>query len=297
MRVLVTGSEGFVAHYLIEKLKEADHEVSGFDMALNVNQDIRQYDAIRATLDKVQPDWIFHLAALAYVPESTTDARRGFNVNTLGTINLMEALRQSGSDARVLVSGTVEEYGYEGHQSVVTETTNPRPQTLYGVSKLAAALSALNYGTQFGMPVVVTRAANHTGPGHNRIYAVPAFARRVALAEKYGDIVTHGNLEATRYYLDVRDVVNAYMLAIKLEPGLYNIASNESVTLYSVLDTLCGLAKTDVITQPTGTLYRNINTNVPIISDAKFRAATDWEPRISLDSTLEDTLNFWRRHV
>lgn len=297
MRVLVTGSEGFVAHYLIDRLKENDHEVSGFDTASSINQDVRQYDAIRATLDKVQPDWIFHLAALAYVPESTTDARRGFSVNTLGTINLFEALRQSGSDARVLVSGTVEEYGYEGHEEVVTEGTNPRPQTLYGVSKLAAALSALNYGQQFGIPTVVTRAANHTGPGHNRIYAVPAFARRVALAEKYGNVVTHGNLEATRYYLDVRDVVDAYLMAINLEPGIYNVVSDDSVTLYSVLETLCDLAKTDVITQPTGTLYRAINTNVPVISDVKFRDATNWRPMINLGDTLLDTLNFWRRHV
>lgn len=297
MKVLVTGSEGFVAHYLIDRLKADDHEVSGFDTAANINQDIRQYDAIRATLDKAQPDWIFHLAALAYVPESTTDARRGFTVNTLGTINLFEALRQSGADPRVLVSGTVEEYGYEGHEGLVDETTNPRPQTLYGVSKLAATLSALNYGQQFGIPTVVTRAANHTGPGHNRIYAVPAFARRVALAEKYGDTVSHGNLEATRYYLDVRDVVEAYLKAINLEPGIYNITPAKSVTLESVLDTLVGFAKTKVTTKPTGTLYRSLNLNVPTISSAKFRAATDWHPVIDLGDTLLDTLNFWRRHV
>lgn len=297
MRVLVTGSEGFVAGYLIERLKESDHEVSGFDIANNINQDMRQYDSIRAMLDKVQPDWIFHLAACAYVPESTTDARRSFNVNTLGTINLMEALRQSGADPRVLVAGTVEEYGYQGHEGVVDESTNARPQTLYGISKLAASLSALNYGQQYGIPTVVTRAVNHTGPGHNRIYAVPAFARRVALAEKYGDVVTHGNLSATRYYLDVRDVVDAYMLAIKLEPGLYNVTSDAPVVMEHVLDTLCGVGKTEIVRLPTETLYRTLNSNVPVISDGKFRKATNWRPMIDLSDTLQDTLNFWRRHV
>lgn len=297
MRVLVTGSEGFVGTHLIDRLKQEDHEVSGFDITQNINQDIRQYDAIRATLDKVQPDWIFHLAACAYVPESTTDARRSFNVNTLGTINLMEALRQSGSDARVLVSGTVEEYGYEGHEGIVDENTNPRPQTLYGVSKLAAALSALNYGQQYGIPTVVTRAANHTGPGHNRIYAVPAFARRVALAEKYGDPVTHGNLKATRYYLDVRDVVNAYLKAIHLEPGIYNVTPATSVTLEYIMNWLVVLAKKEFELRDTGTLYRSLNNKVPTISSAKFRAATDWRPTIELSDTLQDTLNFWRRHV
>lgn len=297
MKVLITGSEGFVGHYLTEALVEAKHEVYGFDAAINNNHDVRQYESIRSYLDWVQPDMIFHLAACAYVPESTSDARRGFNVNTMGTINLMEALRQTGSDAKVLVSGTSEEYGYEGHEGIVDEYTNPRPQTLYGISKLAATLSALNYGERYGIHTVVTRAANHTGPGHNRIYAVPAFARRVALAEKYGDSVNHGNLTSTRYYLDVRDVVEAYMKAIHLDPGIYNVTPAKAVSLQNVLDILVGMAKEKITLNPEAALYRTVNSNVPTIASTKFRNISGWKPKINLETTLEDTLNYWRRHV
>jgi GDP-4-dehydro-6-deoxy-D-mannose reductase len=298
MRVLVTGGSGFVGTHLRDALIKAGPEVFYFDQVSNPTDDIRDYDAIRRAVDHVQPDYVYHLAALAYVPESTSDVRRAFNVNTLGTINLMEALRQAGSDARVLVSGTSEEYGLDhGDSELITEESTPRPSSLYGISKLSAGLAALNFGQRYGIPVVVTRTVNHTGPGHSRTYAVPAFARRVALAEKYGGVVTHGNLEATRYYLDVRDVVRAYMLAIGLDAGIYNISPATKVTMEDILGTLVSMAKTDVVTEPNPALYRSAGMDVPTISSAKFRAATDWKPEIALRDTLSEVLDYWRRHV
>jgi len=298
VRVLVTGGSGFVGTHLRDALIRAGHEVFSFDQTNSPTDDIRDYYAIRRAVDHVQPDYVYHLAALAYVPESTSDTRRAFNINTLGTINLMEALRQAGSDARVLVTGTSEEYGLDHEEGVlITEESTPRPTSLYGISKLSAGLAAINYGEKYGIPVVVTRAVNHTGPGHSRTYAVPAFARRVALAEKYGGTVTHGNLDATRYYLDVRDVIRAYMLAIDLDRGIYNISPGAKLTMKKILLDLVAMAKEDVKAEPNPALYRTAGVDVPTISSTKFRSATDWRAEIPLSDTLKEVLDYWRRHV
>src|SRR5262245_25557815 len=215
--VLVTGSQGFVGTYLREALSNRDCDIWDFD--LKFGQDIREYEQIREAVDTTDPDYIYHLAAQPYVPESTSDIRRGYNVNVLGTLNLLEAVRHTGCNARILISGTTEEYGYDGH-AFVTEDTVPAPTTPYGASKLAAGNLGLVYARLYGIPVVVTRACNHTGPRHSRSYAVPSFAKRVAEVE-VGRIpsVRHGNLGSRRYYLDVRDVVEAYLKAIELDPG------------------------------------------------------------------------------
>jgi GDP-4-dehydro-6-deoxy-D-mannose reductase len=298
VRVLITGANGFVGRHLARHLEVVGgHEVDWFDVSRDADDDIRDYDSVRRAIDRVQPDYVYHLAALAYVPESTTDTRRAFNINTLGTINLMEAIRQAGSDARVLVTGTSEEYGYDGHEGPITEDTRPRPTSLYGVSKLAAGLSALNYGERYGIPVVVTRTTNHTGPGQQRTYAVSAFARRVALAEKTGAPVRHGNLDAVRSYLDVHDVVDAYVRAIELPSAVYNVSTETSVTMRSILASLVAMADGPVVLDSAETLFRSANAVAPVVSSARFRGLTGWSPVVPFDETLSTTLDYWRANV
>lgn len=294
--ILITGSAGFVAPYLLDELKEHfDGKVYGFD--LKTRSDLRDYEAIRTAIDEVRPDYIYHLAAQAYVPEGTTNPQRAFEVNTLGTLNLLEAVRQSGLQPRILVAGTSEEYGYD-RGDVLSEAAQCRPTTPYGVSKLAATNLAMVYARMYGMNVVATRAFNHTGPMHPPIYAIPSFAKRVAEVEAGRlKVVRHGNLEAIRNYTDVRDVVRAYRLAIELDPGIYNVCSSASVALKDVLETLARLADVEIPTEVDPALYRPGKSEFPPCSAAKLYEATGWKPEIPIEKTLEDTLNYWREQL
>ena len=297
-RALITGDAGFVGQHLTAHLaadKATAWRIRGFD--LQNGHDLRDYEQVRSCIEQWQPDYVFHLAAQAYVAEGNTSPRRAVDVNAVGALNLLEAVRNTGSRARILIAGTSEEYGYEDQPGpTVTELSPSRPATPYGVSKLAASTMGLAYARQHGLHVVVTRAFNHTGPGRPSQYADSAFARRVVDAERgHAGEVVHGNLDAVRNYSDVRDIVRAYRLAIDLPPDVYNLCSDYNVTMKWVLDTLISYAGVPVQTRLDDALYRPSGSQVfwpP--SAAKFRAATGWQPRIRLEQTLRDVLTYWR---
>jgi len=301
---LITGHLGFVGRHLSEYLADT-LKVETWGYSLTHGQDVRDYESLRLAVERSDPDWVFHLAAQAYVPESTTDPHRAVGVNICGTLNLLEAIRHTGCRARVLIAGTSEEYGYDHPEgTVLTEDSPNRPTTIYGVSKLAAGQAALTYARTYSIPVVVTRTWNHTGPGQTSNYAVPSFARKIVEIEAgKRSVLTHGNLEAVRHYLDVRDVVRAYTEAIQLESGVYNICGPASNTMQmkGILAQLVGRASQQVVTQADAGLYRpgmQTGSSVfPTPNCDKLVNATGWQARFSLPLTLSDTLNYWRERV
>jgi GDP-4-dehydro-6-deoxy-D-mannose reductase len=148
----------------------------------------------------------------------------------------------------------------------------------------------------YGMPVVCTRAWNHFGPGTSSIYATSAFAKRVALAEKNGLPVTHGNLEAIRNYSDVRDIVDAYISLIG-KNGIFNLASERNASIQEVLNILIGMSKSKINLDGNPNLFRAQSNKFPTPSTDKVFKEIGWKTKIELETTLEETLNYWRRNV
>jgi GDP-4-dehydro-6-deoxy-D-mannose reductase len=300
LKVLITGSNGFVGQHLVRELENSVspkgmYVVTEFDLAFE--QDIRDFEQIRTKVDEVQPDLIFHLAAQAFVPESTMNPKRGFETNLIGTLNVLEAVRQTGMHSRILIAGTSEEYGYDRDDDELTEESVAQPTTPYGVSKLAATTLSQTYNRIYGLNVVATRAWNHIGPGASPSYAVSAFAKRVAEAEKYGTPVNHGNLDAKRNYTDVRDIVKAYTKAVFLDPGIYNLCSDITVSAAKVLEHYVEFASTPIETIENTFLYRSSSDKFPRPNCEKFKKLTSWAPQIDIKETLLDTLNYWREIV
>mgnify|MGYP000391296928 CR=1 FL=1 len=304
MRVLITGHTGFVGKHLAALVADEGHAVSG--LSLTTGCDIRDYEHVRELVEAYEPDEIHHLAAQAYVPEANTDPRRGFDVNLIGTLNLLEAVRHTGCRARVHIAGTSEEYGYDYGGSILNEATACRPTSVYGVTKLAAGQLGLAYSRIYGIPVVHTRAFNHTGPGHQARYAIPSFARQIALAEqavaegRSRPPITHGNLHAVRDYTDVRDVVRAYRVAIRQNPGVYNVCTSHTRSLSSILDGLISLSDTPMVAVPDEALYRpGMETgDAPLFypqADKLINAG--WQPQIKWHRTLADILGYWRESL
>ena len=297
LKVLITGGNGFVGRHLQNSLRntvsqKGEYTISIFD--LSMGDDVRNFESIRTRVDQFQPDYIFHLAAQAYVPESTMNPRRGFETNLIGTLNILESVRQTGMHSRILVSGTSEEYGYDRDDSELTEESVAKPTTPYGVSKLAATTLCSTYSRIYGTNIVVTRAWNHIGPGASPSYAVSAFSKRVAEAEKFGTSIVHGNLDAIRNYTDVRDIVKAYLLAIELDSGIYNLSGQKTIATKEILNELVKLARCEVTLEENIHLYRAMSNKFPKPNSEKFSAITGWKPEISLEETLKDCLDYWR---
>jgi GDP-4-dehydro-6-deoxy-D-mannose reductase len=291
-KAIVIGSEGFVGRHLSDYLLANGWEAKGFN--LRHGQNILNYEQVRNILDIERPDVIFHLAAQAYVPESFIDPKRAFEVNTIGSLNLLQAIRQLGLKTTVHLAGTSEEYG----DGDVNEESKLQPKSPYAISKVAMDYLGQLYNNAYNMHVVVTRAFNHTGPGRGEQYAESSFAKQIIEA-KMGRVtkVEHGNLESVRVYTDVRDIVRAYVMAIDLPSGVYNISSSRAVTMQQVMDILISKSGIEIETCINQSLCRPADFSFKVPDCKKFRDATGWEPEISLQDTLGDLLDYWQEKL
>ncbi len=247
-------------------------------------------------VDAAAPDAIVHLAGQAFVPQSVADPLETLAVNAGGTAHVLEAARayrdRMRAPLRVLVVSSAEVYGIQRPDRMpLGETAAVQPANAYAASKLAAEAYAQAWQRSYGLDVVVARPFNHIGPGQDERFVVASFARQLAKIAAGAPAVMHvGNLEAQRDFLDVRDVVEAYLLLIANgRPGdVYNISSGRTVAIREVLRQLITIARVPVEVRDDPERMRS--SDLPILSgDAtKLRAATGWEPHYSLAASLRD---------
>lgn len=312
MRCLITGISGFVGSHLAEALLKESCDVYGLiryrSKLDNIQHiipklhleygDIRDAHSIEYVLKKVKPDYIFHLAAQSFVPQSWTAPLDTMDTNLKGTINLYEAVRKLGLDCVIHFAGSSEEYGLvRENETPITEDNALRPMSPYGVSKVAGDKLSCQYVYSYGMKIVVTRAFNHEGPRRGEMFVTSTFAKQIAGIENGAKAVINvGNLKAQRDFTDVRDMVKAYILSVqKCQYGTpYNICSGKAITIESLLNRL--LSMTNVCVQVVEDKERMRPSDVPILLGdcSLFKNDTGWERSHSLDDTLEDLLDYWR---
>lgn len=300
MRVLITGSAGFVGAYLIKELQASGHSVVGFDRvssphlssADQCEGSIEDESALTQWISQQKPDACVHLAGMAFVPTAWDQPQQAMNVNVNGTLNVLTAFHAAQPQARVLVVTSSEVYGREDRREPVLEDDALLPSSLYGVSKAAADLSSLMFGRHHGMCVMTARPQNHIGPGQSERFAMPSFARQIAELVRQGSpngTLRTGNLEARRDFTDVRDVARAYRLL--LESGkagdAYNIASGQMIAIQDMLDELCRHAKISPTIEVDPKLYRPAD-RPPQLSIEKISSHVGWHPEIPLSQTLKD---------
>ncbi len=288
MRALVTGASGFVGRFLVEHLEDVGDEVTAVDSRSGV--DVTDADSVHAILDANRPDVVYHLAALSHVGESWSAPAEVFRVNAGGTLTVLRAATDY-EVARVVVVASADAYG--AVDGVITEDTPLRPLTPYGASKAAADLLALQAHLGDGLATIRVRAFNHTGPGQQDRFLVPALARRIAEAEAAdANEIRVGSLDAVRDLSDVRDVVAAYrLLAVEGTPGdAYNVCSGHGIRVAEVVERL--LARSErplrVIVDPE--LVRPVEVPRLVGDPTKLQRDTGWRPHHDLDSTLDAVL-------
>ncbi len=300
MRVLVTGSSGFVGHHLIAELQAHGHTALGLDTVASPDlSDDAQYiasvvdaPAVEQWIEQSQPDACIHLAGIAFVPRGWSHPHEVMDVNVGGTLNILESFRRCRPAARILVVTSAEVYGRAKRPEPVRETHALKPSNIYGVSKAAADLTSLLYYPHYELPVMTARPQNHIGPGQSRLFVVTAFAEQVREIARSGDangVLRVGNLDSRRDFTDVRDVVHAYRLLIERgEPGqAYNIASARMVPIRDMLDQLCAHAGITPRLERDESRYRPTD-RPPRLSIDKIANDVGWRPSIPLTQTLND---------
>lgn len=310
---LITGVAGFCGSALAELLVAEGQKVAGIDVAAIhpetirrlgatcelIHADLADPEAVRRCVATVQPAFVVHLAALTNpaAPLATL-----VEANVYGTVHLLDAIKASAPDCTVLIAGSSAQYGLtRPDENPIAEAQVFRPITPYAVSKAMQDLVAGMYSAG-GMRIVRTRAFNIVGPRQKANFVSGAFARQIAEIE-HGlrpPLLEVGNLEPLRDFVDVRDVVRAYWLALSRgQPGeVYNVCSGTGHTVRQLLDGLLALSHATGI-EIRQVAHRLQTADVPaqVGSHERLTAGTGWRPEIGWEQMLADLLEYWRNVV
>ncbi|HRF26817.1 MAG TPA: GDP-mannose 4,6-dehydratase [Ferruginibacter sp.] len=316
MRILITGISGFVARHFVEYLSSLGepvmvagvhhHNLPGFLCDQYKHIDCRFYQAnlldqnrLREILAEVQPEYILHLASKSSVAYSWQHPAETIRHNTGIFISLIENVRQLGLTCRILSVGSAEEYGIVPESELpLRENRCPNPASPYGTSRMLQQKLVEIYAKNYNLDIIHTRSFNHIGPYQQAGFVVSSFAKQIAegiRAGKESIDITVGDLQVTRDFTDVRDVVKAYHLLLKKGSTgqTYNICSNKAVLLKDLVDRFSQLTGKHIRYQTDPHIIRPTENKKLIGSYDKIREELGWAPAIPLDESLQSLLDFW----
>jgi len=316
-KYFITGITGFVGSHLADYLLSLNLEVFGLSRwrspkenilhiidKINLCQgDLLDFSSLYKILKSVKPNYIFHLAAQSYVPYSFDAPASTIDNNCVGTCNLLEVIKvlkqECGYDPIIHICSSSEVYGqvYE-NEILITESNVFRPASPYAVSKVCEDMLGLQYWLSYKLKTIRTRMFTHTGPRRGDVFVVSDFAKQIAKIEcgRQEPIIKVGNLDSIRTFADVRDTVVAYWeLVHKCDPGeVYNIGGDITMSIGEMLNKLLLKTTKEIDIQVDAKKLRPSDVTLQIPCIDKFKKITGWTPKIDFDTTLEDTLNYWR---
>lgn len=292
--ILLTGATGFVGRHAsmllpCVPLVRRDSVV-----------DLRDIESLRLTMETLEFDTVLHLAGQSFVPDSFRDPLGTFDVNFLGTARLLTALDDCGFRGRMLYVSSGDVYAQVAASDLpIREDTPPRPRSPYAVSKVATEALCYQWSQTGSFEIVVARPFNHIGPGQSARFAISDFARQVVRI-RHGQQEPRlmvGDIEVTRDFTDVRDVVMAYaaLLAKGRNGEIYNVCSGRERTLSMLVHRLLEIAgvQADIMVQTDR--LRPSEQRRACGSLEKIRAETGWGPAIAIDKSLQDLITYWER--
>lgn len=309
-RILVTGSNGFVGQHLCARIA-ASRPDAGLTRAggpggapSDVVLDVSNADAVDALVRQVKPTAVIHLAAISAVADAGGDPRRAWAVNTGGALNLALSLKQHAPEAALLFISTAEVYG-AGSADIArfTEESPLAPLNAYAASKAAAEIALMQLARD-GLKTLIARPFNHSGPGQSPAFVLPAFAQQIAQIEAglREPVIKVGDLDAERDFLDVRDVVSAYLAILEragqLPAGaVFNIASGRMRPIRALLDLMQAQARRPITIEVDPTRQRRQAMRRVGGDAAKALRLLGWSPAIPIEETIASILDWWRREI
>ena len=302
----MTGAGGFAGRWMLRCLRERGLEaVAAVRKAGSIADfpevvlDLDDPATIFAALDRIRPNAIVHLAAMASPHLSNIRPEAVYGTNFLGTHRVLEGCRILGLRPRILLVGSATVYGHMSPSEPPMDEDRPvKPTDHYSVAKAATEMLAAVFSKHF--PVVVARPFNHTGPGQGIDFALPSFASQIARCEAglQDPVLRVGDLSAERDYLDVRDVVSAYSLLLERgEPGsAVNVCSGSALPVSEWLRRLSAMSNVPVRLE-TDPIRLFGQPNPRLVGDNSRLKSLGWAPSIPADEMLRSLLDHWRSRI
>ena len=318
MKILITGITGNVGSHLADYILNNHKNVELHGMArwrspmdniekikhkINIElADLNDLSSLIHIMNKIKPDYIFHLAAQSYVQFSFKSPAETLNINAIGTSNLLESVRISKINPKIHICSSSEVYGQVEKEEIPIKETNPfRPASPYAVSKVAEDMLGYQYFLSYNMHIVRTRMFTHTGPRRGDVFAESWFAKQIAMIESgiMSNPIKVGNLKSIRTIMDVRDAVEAYWIMMeKSIPGeVYNIGGSKTLSVEEILNKLIEYSDKEIKYIVDKELLRPSDVTLQIPDTNKFFNLTNWQPKINWETTLLDLLNYHRNRI
>lgn len=222
--ILITGHDGFTGRYVQSEL-----EAHGYK-AVGLSSDLTNQSPLAAEISQIQPDAVIHLAGIAFVGHGNANAF--YEVNLIGTRNLLEALAQNAPDVRsILLASSANVYGNRA-TGTLSEGCTPDPVNDYAVSKLAMEQMAALWKKQ--LPLFIVRPFNYTGVGQEKSFLIPKIVDHF---KNKKPVIELGNLDVWREFGDVRVIANTYRKLTEQCPvgETINICTNQAHSLREVI--------------------------------------------------------------
>ncbi len=322
-KLLITGSTGFVGSHMVDllisknKYKIFCTRRYHLSNKLNINNfkekviwidcDLTDSVAVNRMFRENTFDYIYHFAAESFVSPSWDHPLRYMDVNYKGTVNILEGMKEFSPKSRILIPGSGEEYGeiYKNELPINNKTTL-RPVNPYAVTKISQDLISYVYHRSYGLNVVRLRTFNHEGPRRENFFGLPSYAYQIARIEKklQKPIIEVGHLKDYRNFTHIDDICRAYYIAMyKCKSGETYLVGNDNKKNFStyenILKTMISKSnfKNKIKIKQNKKFTRPTDVPFLIADTKKFKSLTKWQPKISLDQIIQDTLNYWRKRV
>ena len=306
MKYLVTGASGFIGSHLVDLLIKKGHKVCGLgrnfrlDTAHDDNLNLVESSILESSeLDEIvadyEPDAVFHLAAQSSPGLSIVSPAATFQVNTIGTINLLESLKKLGKMPKIILASSSAIYSQSLTEKTIDEEYPINPSSAYGLSKYNMEQVAGLYKEENDMDIVIARPFFLIGPRKDEDVC-SAFAKSIVEIEAGNKTTIEvGNLKIVRDFLDIRDGVEA--LLVISEQGLsgesYNISSGKGLAIRNILDIFKQDSKSRIIEIINPKRIRSIDAPYRIGNSAKLQSL-GWEPKYKIEHSISDILKYWR---
>lgn len=275
MKILVTGADGFTGQYFTAEARRNGHEV--IELKANLND----IEALNKEILATVPDAVVHLAAISFVGHGS--AADFYNVNVIGTLNLLSSIAQlMPNKPRVLIASSANVYGAPIVETI-DELVNPMPVNHYATSKLAMEFMVKTWFDR--LPIIITRAFNYTGVGQHENFLVPKIVAHFKRGDK---IIELGNLDVSRDFSDVRDVVSAYLNLLESDKHslLVNVCNGKTISLHEVIQKMNNIAGYDIEVQVNPKFVRP-NEITKLCGDNDYlKSLIGYSPKYSFDQTL-----------
>ena len=335
MNILITGASGFVGYYVMQALGDSQNlpqniksleflkspqsiipiPIPHVCISLEDEQgviDLRDAARLKSFLSAsgiTAFDAVIHLAAQSFVPESFKNPLETFDINFTGTFNLLSALKETGFRGKILYVSSGDIYGLVNESSLPIKEEYPlKPRNPYAVSKVAVEALCYQWSVvEADMRFIIVRPFNHIGPNQSESFAVSSFAKQVIEIELglRKPVITTGNIDVTRDFLDVRDVADVYKLLLEKENfydinnkfDVFNVCSGSEVSLRSILNLMFEITGIDAEIRIDKAKLRPNEQKRIYGSSNKLKEYTGWQPKIPLKQSIEDILNYWREKL